>query len=81
MWKNEADEGFRLLKQKIIEKPILALPYFKKLFEVKCDASGMAIDVVLSQEEKPISYSSENLNDAKKNILHMIKNFMQSYKH
>ena len=47
-WTKEVEIGFRLLKKKIIGKPILALPYFKKLFEVKCDASGMAIGVVLS---------------------------------
>ena len=39
------------------------------------------IGVVLSQEGRPISYFSENLNDAKKNILFMIKNFMLLFKH
>ena len=47
------------MKQKIIEKPILALPDLHKLFEVKCDACGMDIGVVLSQEERLIAYFSE----------------------
>lgn len=64
-WKEEVERGFILLKQKIEENPILALPDFQKLFEVNCDASGMATGVVLSQEENPIAYFSEKLNDAK----------------
>jgi hypothetical protein len=38
---------------------------FKKTFQVKCDASGFAIGVVLSQEDRLISYFSEKLNEAK----------------
>jgi hypothetical protein len=64
-WTKEAEKGFRVLKEKIIEQPILVLPYFKKTFQVKCDASGVAISVVLSQYNKPISYFSEKLNDVK----------------
>ena len=54
-----------MLTQKITENPILAFPYFQNLFEVKSDASGMAIGVVLSKEERLISYFSENLYYAK----------------
>jgi hypothetical protein len=53
------------LKRKITEQPILVLPYFKKTFQVKCDASGFEIGAVLSQEDRPIAYFSENLNEAK----------------
>jgi hypothetical protein len=42
------------------------LENFRKTFQVKCDASGVAIDVVLSQDDNPLAYFSEKFNDAKK---------------
>ena len=74
-WTKVAKRGFRLLKQKITEKPILELANFQKLFEVKCDASGMAIGDILSQEERPISYFSDKLNDSKKKYSSYDKEF------
>jgi hypothetical protein len=65
-WTEEVDKGFRVLKEKITEKPILVLPYFKSTFQVKCDASGVAIEVVLSQDNKNVDYFSEKLNDVKR---------------
>jgi hypothetical protein len=44
----EAEKSFNLLKRKITEQPIMVLPDFEKTFQVKCDASGFAIGVVLN---------------------------------
>jgi hypothetical protein len=54
-----------LLKRKITEQPILVLPDFSKTFQVRCDASGFAIRAVLSQDDKPVAYFSEKLNEVK----------------
>jgi hypothetical protein len=62
-WREEAEKGFRVLKEKITEQPILVLQDFKRSSQVKCDASGVAIGAVLSQDNKLVSYFSEKLND------------------
>jgi hypothetical protein len=64
-WTVEAENRFNLLKWKITEQPVLVLSDFQKTFQVKCDASGFAIKAVLSQEDRSITYFSENLKDAK----------------
>jgi hypothetical protein len=64
-WTTEAEKSFNLLKRKITEQLVLVLPDFKKAFQVKYDASGYAIGVVLSQEDRPVAYFSEKLDEAK----------------
>jgi hypothetical protein len=47
-WTEAAEKGFKMLKENIIERPILALPYFNKIFTIRCDASGIEVGGVLS---------------------------------
>jgi hypothetical protein len=54
-----------LLKKKIIEQAILVLSDFNKTFQIKCDTNGFAIGAVLSQDDRPISYFNEKLNESK----------------
>jgi hypothetical protein len=65
-WIEEAEKSFKVLKEKTTEQPILVLPDFGKIFQVRCDVSGLAIGVVLSQDNRPVAYFSEKLNDTKK---------------
>ena len=64
-WTEAADRNFKLLKKKINENPILAFPSFDKVFQVEIDASGTVVGAVLSQEQRPVAYFSEKLNEAK----------------
>ena len=45
-WTEATDQNFKLLKKKITERLVLALPNFDKIFQVETDASGIAIGVV-----------------------------------
>ena len=72
------------MKNKVTEKPLLKLPEFENIFKARCDASGTTIGAVLSQEDKPVAYFSENLNEAMYKYSSYDKEFyaiVQSLKH
>ena len=54
------------MKKRVTEQPILSLPNFQKPFQVNCDASGEAIGAVLNQEDKPVAYFIEKMNEARR---------------
>lgn len=64
VWTKVVDESFKKLKKKVETQPILFFPSFEKLFMVECDASNIAVGVVLSQEGRPMEFFSEGLNEA-----------------
>jgi hypothetical protein len=57
-WREEAEKSFKVLKKKITEQRILVLPDFVKTFQVRCDASGLDIGEVLSQDNSPVAFIS-----------------------
>ncbi|GJW45421.1 putative reverse transcriptase domain-containing protein [Tanacetum coccineum] len=58
IWGGPQESAFQLLKQKLCEAPILALPEGNDDFVVYCDASHQGLGAVLMQREKVIAYAS-----------------------
>lgn len=55
------NDAFGVIKRKLCEALILALPDFDK-----CDTSGVGIRVVLTQSKKSLAYFNEKLNESKR---------------
>ncbi|GJV47018.1 retrovirus-related pol polyprotein from transposon 17.6 [Tanacetum coccineum] len=64
---NHQESAFQLLKQKLCEDPILALPKGNNDFVVYCDASHQGLGAVLMQREKVIAYASRQLKPHEEN--------------
>ena len=65
-WSDEAKQAFKALKRVMTQTPVLALPNFKKPFQVCTDASGEGIEAVLVQDRRPLAFMSKALGPMKK---------------
>ncbi|GJR68777.1 putative reverse transcriptase domain-containing protein [Tanacetum coccineum] len=67
VWGDKQDEAFQILKEKLCNAPVLALPDGPDDFVVYCDASKQGFGSVLMQRGKLIAYASRQLKKHEKN--------------
>ncbi|GJZ05698.1 putative reverse transcriptase domain-containing protein [Tanacetum coccineum] len=67
VWGEEQEEAFHVLKEKLCNAPVLALPDGPNDFVVYCDASNQGFGCVLMQRGKVIAYASRQLKIHEKN--------------
>nr|GFA37409.1 putative reverse transcriptase domain-containing protein [Tanacetum cinerariifolium] len=67
IWEEDQESAFQLLKQKLYEDLILALPEGNDDFVIYCDASLQGLRAVLIQKEKFIAYASRQLKPHEEN--------------
>jgi len=72
VWSAECEEAFKIIKQKLVEPPILGTPDITKgPFTLTCDASLTGLGAVLTQEQDgrdvTIAYWSKLLNRSQQN--------------
>nr|GEW56803.1 putative reverse transcriptase domain-containing protein [Tanacetum cinerariifolium] len=67
IWGEDQEMDFQILKQKLCEAPILALPEGNNDFVIYCAASIQGLGAVLMQREKVIAYASRQLKPHKEN--------------
>ncbi|GKC58874.1 putative reverse transcriptase domain-containing protein, partial [Tanacetum coccineum] len=67
IWGEEQESTFQLLKQKLCEAPILALPEGNDDFVIYCDASLQGLGAILMQREISIAYASRQLKPHEEN--------------
>ncbi|GJZ68986.1 putative reverse transcriptase domain-containing protein, partial [Tanacetum coccineum] len=67
VWGNEQDEAFCILKEKLCNASVLALPDGPDDFVVYCDATKQGFGCVLMQRGKVIAYASRQLKKHEKN--------------
>lgn len=60
-WTAETETAFQVLKQKLIQAPVLQLPDFAKTFLIDTDACDTGVGAVLQQDGHPIAYMSKPL--------------------
>jgi hypothetical protein len=60
-WNEAAQKAFEKLKGNLTSAPVLALPNFTQEFTIECDASGVGVGAILTQNKRPVAYFSKAL--------------------
>ncbi|BAT84456.1 hypothetical protein VIGAN_04183900 [Vigna angularis var. angularis] len=63
IWTEAARRAMGRLKEAMTIALVLALPDFMQPFQVECDASGVGIGAVLTQNRRPIAFYSKALSE------------------
>ena len=65
-WNEAQERAYSLLKEYLLQEPVLKLPDLMKLFVLRTDASGITVAAILLQENKgklyPVGYASKKLS-------------------
>jgi hypothetical protein len=61
-WTPVVEQAFTELKRAMCTTPVLATPDFNKTFVVESDASGTGIGTVLTQDGRPLAFTSQALS-------------------
>ena len=65
-WSEAQERAYSLLKEYLLQEPVLKLPDLSKPFVLRTDASGVGVAAVLLQENDgklyPVGYASRKLN-------------------
>jgi hypothetical protein len=67
VWTGRCQDALELLKQKLIEAPLLGTPDERLPYEVVTDASDLGLGGVLLQGGHPVAFESRKLNSAELN--------------
>ena len=66
-WSTNQEKAFNIIKKELMEAPTLQFYDQRKELHLENDASEFGIASVLSQEGKPIAYTSINLTETERN--------------
>jgi hypothetical protein len=73
-WNEDCQKGLNTLKKKLVTRPILIFPDWKKEFHVHVDASSIGLGVIIVELWKrdidhPIAFASRTLSTTKNNYI------------
>ena len=66
-WSDKCQNSFELLKEMLVEAPVLTQPNSGKEYTLYSDASGIGLGCVLMQDRKVVAYSSRQLKPHEQN--------------